>query len=175
MMNTHSKNNKGFTIIETLVAVAILMIAIAGPLTIAQKGLLAAVYARDQVIASFLAQDAMETIKNVRDSNVEQGGYWLFGLDSCLTSNNQCSVDTLSVYNVSISHCTDCTLYYQGGGGYGPQDAGLGQSIFHRSYYITTPINGSDDEARVIVSVWWNTGTVNNVVTLENEMFNIYR
>jgi Tfp pilus assembly protein PilV len=54
------KNNSGFTIVETLVAITILMIAIAGPLTIAQKGLTASTYARDQMIASFLAQDGLE-------------------------------------------------------------------------------------------------------------------
>jgi Tfp pilus assembly protein PilV len=59
-----NKNQKGFTIVETLVAVTILMISIAGPLTVANKGLLAAINAKDQMIASYLAQDAMEYVKN---------------------------------------------------------------------------------------------------------------
>lgn len=58
--------NKGFTLVETLVAIAILMISIAGPLTIANKSLTAAVYARDQVEASFIAQEVVEKIKNDR-------------------------------------------------------------------------------------------------------------
>src|ERR1035437_9310157 len=61
--------SSGFTLVETLVAIAILMIAIAGPLTVAEKGLSASIYARDQLMASYLAQDAMESIKNVVDSN----------------------------------------------------------------------------------------------------------
>ncbi len=63
------KNKKGFTIIETLVAITILMIAVAGPLTIAQKGLTASVYARDQVTASFLAQELMEYNKSQKRLN----------------------------------------------------------------------------------------------------------
>jgi hypothetical protein len=51
----------GFTIVETLVAVAILMIAIAGPLTIVNKSLRAAMEAQDQVTAAYLAQDVIET------------------------------------------------------------------------------------------------------------------
>jgi Tfp pilus assembly protein PilV len=62
--------SRGFTIIETLVAVTILMIAVAGPLVVASKGLNAALYARDQVIASYLAQESMEAIKNQRDNNI---------------------------------------------------------------------------------------------------------
>ena len=73
------KKDKGFTIIETLVAITILMIAIAGPLTIAQKGFIASIYARDQVTASFLAQDMMEAIKN------EQRNLWSATPSSCKT------------------------------------------------------------------------------------------
>src|SRR6185369_6180494 len=91
---THS----GFTIIETLVAIAILMIAIAGPLTVAQKGLTSSIYARDQMIASYLAQDAIEYVKNVRDSDKLAGQGWLSSFDSnsghdCETFT--CTVDTL--------------------------------------------------------------------------------
>src|SRR3989344_8702148 len=93
---------KGFTIIETLVAVAILMISIAGPLTIAHKGLLAAVYAHDNVTASYLAQDAMEYIKNVKDYNILRStetsppGFWLSGLVGVCTSSNSCRIDTIN-------------------------------------------------------------------------------
>src|ERR1035437_8020416 len=61
--------SSGFTLVETLVAIAILMIAIAGPLTVAEKGLSAAIYARDKLIGSYLAQDGMEAIKNIVDTN----------------------------------------------------------------------------------------------------------
>ena len=62
-------NIKGFTLVETLVAISILMIAIVGPMTIAQNGLSSSIYAREQFIAQFLAQDALEYVRNVRDNN----------------------------------------------------------------------------------------------------------
>ncbi len=87
----------GFTLLEALVAVSILMVAVVAPITIAQKGLSSAVYTKNQMIASYLAQDAIEYIKNVRDGNILLNKItptvWLDGFDDCLDSN-LCAVDT---------------------------------------------------------------------------------
>jgi type II secretory pathway pseudopilin PulG len=63
------KKQYGFSLIETLIAVSILMIAIAGPLSLVQAGLFSSIHQRNQVIASYLAQEAVEYIKNIRDTN----------------------------------------------------------------------------------------------------------
>lgn len=57
----------GFTLIEALVAISLLMVAISSPMMLAQKGLSSSILSRDQMIASFLAQDGIEAIKNIRD------------------------------------------------------------------------------------------------------------
>ena len=72
----------GFTLIEALVAISILMIAIASPMTLAQKGLSTATLSKDQMIASFLAQDAIEAVKNIRDQIAVSDltpADWLYG------------------------------------------------------------------------------------------------
>ena len=156
--------------VETLVAVAILMIAIAGPLTIAQKGLTAAIYARDQVTASFLAQDAMEYIKNVRDYNLENNaGNWLSNLEGC-TSSSKCNIDTTTTVNTT----SDPSLYHDGEG-YKP--SGEIKSQFNRTFYIdkVTNSNDSNNEATVIVQVSWVNGTISNAVTFENQIYNKQR
>ncbi len=38
-MNTQLKNSNGFTLVETLVAIGVLLLAIIGPMTVAQKGI----------------------------------------------------------------------------------------------------------------------------------------
>ena len=60
------KLTAGFTLVEALVAISILMVAVASPMVIAQKGLNSANYSRDQMTATFLAEDALEFIKNFR-------------------------------------------------------------------------------------------------------------
>lgn len=174
---------QGFTIVETLVAIAILMIAIAGPLTIAQKGLMASVYARDQSVATFLAQDLMEYLKNVRDNsfdNVKEN--WFFpNVDwECNNFYFQCSVETVSEYdfdNLSgLNGCNgSCYLYNRAEGegliGYHLDNSGGVKSQFSRSFYIEELVYGT--EARIVVTVSWKTGTIENVVTLENNIFNL--
>jgi Tfp pilus assembly protein PilV len=84
----NTKNNsRGFTIVETLVAIFILLITTTGPLSFAQSSLKSSFQARDQITAFYLAQDAIETIKNIRDANqlnIEVD--WLENLGSCRPS-----------------------------------------------------------------------------------------
>ncbi len=58
---------RGFTLLETLVAVTILVLAVAGPLTVAGRALVAAQNARDQLTASYLAQEGIEYVRAARD------------------------------------------------------------------------------------------------------------
>lgn len=69
LKSIENPRNKGFTLIETLIAVTVLSFAITGPMYIAQKGIEASIYARDEITASYLAQEAIEYIRFVRDSN----------------------------------------------------------------------------------------------------------
>ena len=64
-----NKKQKGFTLIESLLAIAILMISVAAPMSLAYSGLIAAYLAEDQIVAYYLAQDAMEYVRNKRDYN----------------------------------------------------------------------------------------------------------
>jgi prepilin-type N-terminal cleavage/methylation domain-containing protein len=59
---------KGFTLIETLVAVTILTLAVAGPLVTASRAVTAAQIARDQLTASYLAQEGIEYVRMMRDN-----------------------------------------------------------------------------------------------------------
>ena len=87
---------KAFTVIETLVAISILTVAIAGPLTIAQRSLQSALFARDQITALYLAQEGLDLVRAYRDRNaltVLKGGSatWTSGFDACTTA--ACIID----------------------------------------------------------------------------------
>lgn len=58
----------GFTLIETMVAVSILALSVAGPLFVASRVLVATEISRDQLTASYLAQEGIEFVRAARDN-----------------------------------------------------------------------------------------------------------
>ncbi len=77
-------HKKGFTIIETLIAIGILMAAIAGPIAISQKSLKTGLITKDNMVATYLAEEAMEVIKAKISYNIFNNGVanWRAGLNS---------------------------------------------------------------------------------------------
>jgi len=164
-MKLSKTTTKGFTIIETLVAITILMISIAGPLTIAHKSFMAAIQARDQLTASYLAQDAMEYIKHIRDDNMLNASNWLAHLDACIAQ--KCAIDTLT--GAVIAGITTFSLT-KTQNGYG--HSGGTPTPFSRSFSITKI---HDNQARVTVEVRWTGITRDNLVTYTSELFNVMK
>ena len=60
----------GFTLIETMVAISLLMVALIPPMSLASQALTAAYYSRNQITAFYLAQEGIEIVRAVRDSNI---------------------------------------------------------------------------------------------------------
>lgn len=57
----------GFTLVETLVAITILLIVVTGPLTISMSTARSTTFASEQVVAFFLAQEGAELAQKARD------------------------------------------------------------------------------------------------------------
>jgi type II secretory pathway pseudopilin PulG len=61
-------DKKGFTLVEALVAVFILTFSIVTLMTVVSTSLFSSRYARNEITASYLAQEAVDFIRNDRDS-----------------------------------------------------------------------------------------------------------
>lgn len=101
-MKLHTlQTNKGFTLIETMIAVFVLTAALAGFFSLLSRSLFSARYARNEITANYLLQEAVDYIRNDRDTVAFQqasaGGGWVnflnrygynsgAGSDTCFTN-----------------------------------------------------------------------------------------
>jgi len=110
------KQKKGFTLIETLVAIAILITSVIGPLSIAYQGVSLSLLARDQITASFLAQEGLEFVRFRIGTNHNSGksGDELitsgddYSLGEC--SGDYCIIDPFVAPSSAVTNC-DLDLY----------------------------------------------------------------
>jgi Tfp pilus assembly protein PilV len=170
---------KSFTLIETLIAIAVVTLAIVGPFHIAQSVLQTSYTARDELIASALGQEAMEYVRNVRDSNfvynVHNGASraWLYGLDGstgpdCYT--HACVVDPgqQTTIDCGSTSCAARPLYLSSTNLYNQSTSGT-QTRFTRTVRLTQI---STTETQVTVTVSWLTHGATYTVTLTENLRN---
>jgi prepilin-type N-terminal cleavage/methylation domain-containing protein len=168
MTNKMKQAKNGFTLIETLVAVMILSIAIAGPLTIASKGLQSSIVAKDQTTAYYLAQDAIEFARFARDSNRLAGQNWLLGpgsgstdLGPCTSADGSasCYLDSLANTPSAPTSCGGaCGILYWNNTNhyYTYSSVNNTPTLFTRTISIITPVAGNAGEANITVKVTWS-------------------
>ena len=181
----HIPGQAGFTIIETMMAVFVLSVAIAGSLALASKGLDVVVVARQEVSAAYLVQDAIEYIRATRDSNCLassnpsgcSSGEWLGSLPAKCGSGG-CIINTINGNTLSCPLGGVCLpLNYNVADSvytYVPTDGStILPTIFTRSIYIQTPVGGNSDEASTSVVVSWpGSGGITHVVRLHEDFYN---
>ena len=168
-----NNTQKGFTLVETLVAILILTLSISGPLFIAQQSVTSANVARDQTTARFLGQEGLEVIRALRDDNYLSGRSWLSGLAQCDHSQGGCMVDiTEDRDDRVVGSCgPECDpLRFDERSGIYNHNGVTGDNVittFRRRVIVEeiTPGNGVPD-AEILVEVTWNDrGTTRNVTT----------
>ena len=155
---------RGFTLVETMVAVAIVSISIVRPLYSLQKGVVASYAARDKLIASSLAQEGVEYAHSVRDANylynIANPGTqrsWFYGMNGSggtvnCTGGVSCVVDATQN---TVSACSGtCTPLKLSSSGLYNQNSGT-DTRFTRTVRLTS-LNAR--EMKVTVLVTWVTG-----------------
>lgn len=79
-MYKNLKFQKSFTLLEVLIAIFALTIGVMAAFGSISQTISATTFARDRLIASYLAQEGIEIVKNIRDSNWIKGDSWISGL-----------------------------------------------------------------------------------------------
>lgn len=195
MQNLHT--TKGYSLVEVLVAITILLIAIVGPMTIASKGLQSARFASEQNAALFMAQEGVEMVVYMRSSQalrrVEdiflgvvspvESWAWVDALSDCETADgcfiNFDSSDTFTDIDACNLSTDNCRLYLNESaaslrGRYSHTSSGGVATPYTRQIFIEEITNDSV-KVRAVVS-WQPTvfALTTKTVEVETFLYNIY-
>lgn len=171
-------DNRGMTLIETLVAITILTVAIISPMSLTMQSLSASYYARDQISAFNLGQEAIESVRAVRDGNILAiaFGTTVTCASDGLPMHLLCGIPiatafTIDTRNNAMVACPvgGCVPLQTDGNLYG-YNAGWNSTRYTRT--VTADfIPGTQDEIQVTVTVTWGSGTQLRTFTINENLF----
>ena len=157
---------RGFTLIEVLVAIFIITVGAGGALALIQKTLSFTSNAALQLEASYLAQEGMEIVRNIRDTNFVkihkgvEGSIWTNGLEGCEAGcQADYTQDSLIAYEDTLLQLTNGIYSY----------TVSTDSLFKRK--ITITMQGSD-MMEAVVEVMWEERGRSHVVSAATELYN---
>jgi len=170
-----NKNKGGFTLIETIVSLAIFSASIVGLIAITSQGVADVNLAKNKLTASYLAQEGVELVRNMRDTNaLDENLDWntlLADLKGCIsTDGTGCNIDAL---NGAIKGCspTGCQMFYDSKGFYRGSGMPPDESIFTRLIVITD-LGLDPDQIKIDSTVFWTQKSGTESVTMGSIIFN---
>ena len=179
------KNKRGFTIIESFIAVVLFTLAVAATLSLLSKSVFFSSTSADRITAVYLAQEGLEFIRNTRTGNTLAGQPWLTGLTNCNTATG-CYIDSSLGNSNASSRVKVCPAGIPiGTSGCPPlrYDASLftygyttgALTLFKRTITVIPQsggVNPNADEVLVTVTVSWTQKNIPYAVTLKDHLFN---
>ncbi len=189
----YTENTKGYSLVEVLVAVAILLLALIGPMTIAAKSLQSSYYAREQVTALFLAQEGIELVVAMRNDSLisavkgdlDDGWDWTDDVDNDCFSSSGCNIalnnsgNTSVLNQVDIEDCSNperCVLNYDAGNGRARYTLSNGEPTKYTRVITLENISGGDGVLITSTVSWEATLFAGNnlPVVLTSAVYRIY-
>lgn len=199
MSKLRAKLNRGFSLIETFVAISLLLIVIVGPMAISARTAKSSSFASEQIQAFFLAQEGLELAQKARDDltleefrdSFGSGDGWNTFVDtgslgtfaSCFNSGCGLEWDNGTVDQIKVVNCnplTNCRLYLRGVNDserswYTHTNLGSGNtSLFTRRIKFEPVGSATNREIKVTAEVTWRTGSIidQQKVSVNTYLFN---
>ena len=164
-----NKNENGFSLMEVLLAVYILLTALVGIIALIASINASASASSARLVAANLAQEGIEVVKNIRDLNFGDNGWndWFASFSG--TSNY------LAQYNdTALRAWQDIPLKYDAATGLYGYDAGAAPPFAYKRKIIMTknPSGANDNEIKISVEVTWTEHGRAGSLTAEDRLWN---
>jgi Tfp pilus assembly protein PilV len=187
-------NQQGFTILETLIAVLLLSLVLNAVFTLIAGTLFNAQYSKNEMVASYLAQEVVDSVRNTRDTYMQDPntGWDRFrerlGLDLNNPVRRYCAIDTSptnsdQLFTNSEIECSNApedsrnarkqVMYYDqsasGGSFYTTDDEGNTPTLFTRQVFLRRI---DDNRVDLTVTISWTNGSIPKTKTIRSSFMN---
>jgi len=161
-------NSRGFTLVEALVAIAIMIVGILSALVLVTRVLYSTTIIQDRLTASFLAQEGMELVRQIRDTNFikklnREDVDWSNGLEA-----GNYIIDARDLQLTKVESDNIPNLLYDNGSGY--YNYLSGDPTFFKREIIIEQINANQIRVKVLMN--WKSKGINFDLEVENHLFN---
>ncbi len=169
---------RGFTLIETVVAILILSVSLGALLTLSAGGIFSVRYARNQIVADNLNQEALEYFRNSRDTEAIRGttwADWVASIPSGCFNPDGCSIDPyteLEKVKECDGDCPQIVFYpFSEGGFYGYENGQYPMSTLGVDPVVTTYIRTitmdlvTPDQLTINATIEWRNGSARKSVS----------
>lgn len=163
----------GFTLVETLVAVAIFSVSIAAMISVVARGVASTTAAKSRIVANYLAQEGIEYMRHMRNKYSEANGAsftWndfvakVVPCDQQQNPTNKCALADPAVLDpveelipcLDTDRCNDRPIYFDSAGYYVQSSVSAGQATPFRRYIVVTLDPLYPHEVRIQSSVVWS-------------------
>lgn len=154
-----SSSSAGFTLIETMVAIGIIVIGLVSALTLITNSLFYVSNISDRLIAANLTAEGLEVVRNIRDNNWLANLSWNNGMPNgdYQISYNSIALSPYSGNSILLDSATGLYNYNSGA-----------STLYARKISIT---NISSYEMRVISTVTWQRRGITYNSSAEGHLF----
>jgi type II secretory pathway pseudopilin PulG len=181
MIKRRSNFKSGFTVLESIVAIFILSLSVSGVFSAIQQSLSQNTLAKDEIKAFYLAQEAVEVLRNKRDSNQisiidTNVGHWLAGIAENLSDpcyfDKVCRADARDLSLVSCgtkSSGATCPNLKQDSSTFLYGYSSGSDTVFRREMTLDQ-IN--QNEIAITVNVYWTKGIFQKSFSAKTHLLN---
>jgi len=154
---------KGFTLLEVILAIFVIMVGIAGTLGVIQQGISYTQLSSSRFTANYLAQEGVEIVRNIRDGNWLKAPLvsWDAGIPAGSWEADYKTQNLTQNYTGTPLNIDSANFYSYSGGT---------QTKFKRKITITKDTN----ILKVSVQVEWQERGRNNQVIVQENLYNWY-
>jgi len=180
----NTKMSKGFTLVEVMVAILIILVGLLGVFSATQRIISYITLSNSKLTASYLAQEGLELVRNIRDNNWLSlpASPWDAGLDNTLVDCSPtspvptgCEIDYDDLVLAEIVGTGNFLNIESASGFYGYNAIG-NPTKFKRKITIepeedaTLPSDGNYDILKVTVEIKWNERGADHNITVKGNL-----